>query len=103
MLIFNSNQRKPKFMSTTTNQVISLLAEVSAERVRQDEKWGGAEHDDHHSTADFASFIDNYLSKARAASENGNDAEARKRFIQVAALAVAGVESLDRKSVLVNL
>jgi hypothetical protein len=82
---------------TTPHQAISLLLEISAERSHQDEKWGGATHDDQHSTNEFLTFIGSYSSKACDAAAQGDAIEARRRLIQVAALAIASVESIDRK------
>lgn len=74
-----------------------VLMEVADERERQDEKWGGPDHDDQHHTRAFIGFIDNYAGAARLAVNKSELSEARRRLIQVAALAVAAVESLDRK------
>lgn len=71
---------------------MSILQEILNERGRQDDKWGGPEHDDQHPLADFVDFIEGYAAKARDGDEP------RRRLIQVAALAVAAVESMDRKS-----
>ncbi|MBK5230230.1 MAG: hypothetical protein JJE27_03555 [Thermoleophilia bacterium] len=78
-------------MSTET-----VLADVAAERSRQDAKWGGAEHDDKHSTADFVQLIEDYAGWARVMAGMRSDGKARERLIQVAALAVAAVERIDR-------
>jgi hypothetical protein len=75
----------------------SVLAEVSGERQRQDEKWGGPLHDDEHSTAEFVQWIEDYAGWARMMASMKSMDKARRRLIQVAALAVAAVESLDRK------
>ena len=37
-----------------------ILQEIEKERERQDGKWGGADHDDQHSFADFVRWIGNY-------------------------------------------
>jgi hypothetical protein len=73
---------------STTNQT-DIYGEITAERVRQDAKWGGPAHDDQHAEADFAGFI---LDRAK-------EWPSRKGFIQMAALAVAAVESMDRRGV----
>lgn len=66
-----------------------LRDEIPAERARQDAKWGGAAHDDQHNTGEFVQFIWQRL--------HGN-ATTRKDLIQIAALAVAAVESMDRRA-----
>lgn len=75
-----------------------VLAEVGAERARQDGKWGGAAHDDKHSVAEFVQFIEDYAGWARMMDSLGSPLKARRRLMQVAAMAVAVVESLDRKT-----
>lgn len=73
------------------------LKEVAAERHRQDAKWGGPNHDDQHTTAEFIQWIRNYAGWAEMMDSMGSPDKARRRLIQVAALAVAAVESMDRK------
>jgi len=77
------------------------MREVALERYAQDEKWGGEENDDKNTFQGWFCFIDGKLEKAADAvvSINGSDpAEYRRRMVQVAALAVAAVESLDRQA-----
>lgn len=76
----------------------TILAEVARERLRQDGKWGGPTHDDTHSTAEFVQWIEDYAGWARMMASMNSPDKARNRLIQVAALAVAAVESIDRKS-----
>lgn len=76
----------------------TALEEVAIERQRQDGKWGGAEHDDRHSTAEFVQLIEDYAGWARTMAGMNSPAKARNRLIQVAALAIAAVESIDRKT-----
>lgn len=79
------------------NNTLNIISDIVAERDRQDEKWGGAEHDDNHNTIDFCWFIKNYTGWAAQMSAMNSPDKARNRLIQVAALAVAAVESIDRK------
>lgn len=76
---------------------MSVLDEISAERRRQDGKWGGAEHDDRHHPNFFIQTIQDYAGWARVMIGMESYDKARRRLIQVAALAVATVESMDRK------
>lgn len=78
--------------------LISIVNEITDERARQDEKWGGPEHDDQHSTTEFCGFIQDYAAWARRMDQMNSPDKARRRLIQVAALAVAAVESIDRKN-----
>lgn len=74
----------------------SVIAEVVKERRRQDAKWGGPEHDDKHSPCDWHEMICDYNGWARRMIAMNSPDEARQRLIQVAALAVAAVERIDR-------
>lgn len=77
---------------------MSVLDEVAAERERQDGKWGGAEHDDQHTVFDFCRYIRNYVGWADQMADMGSPDKARRRLIQISAMAVAAVESMDRKA-----
>ncbi|MGG5886364.1 hypothetical protein ACLF3G_04425 [Falsiroseomonas sp. HC035] len=76
----------------------SVLAEVAAERTRQDAQWGGAARDDAMPVPAFVQLMGDYAGWARVKAREGSLVEARQRLVQVAALAVAAVESLDRRS-----
>lgn len=65
------------------------LAEIAAERARQDAKWGEA-HDDGHSNSDFARFIDIRVARSH------DEALTRRMMVEIAALAVANIERIDR-------
>ena len=69
-----------------------IIADVKAERAAQDAQWGGPEHDDEHSPDDFMGFITRQVVKGA-----GDGSDVRDRFIKIAALAVAAIESLDRQ------
>lgn len=82
-----------------------VLAEISAEREKQDANWGGAEHDKRHSAMDWRAMIEAYLLRAwqawMALAEYRNDGWGcrctviRKAFVSVAALAIAALEHCD--------
>jgi len=78
-------------MNIEINNAPNIMLEICVERVRQDDKWGGPEHDDEHSVNDWADFIRMRL------SNQGNNTF-RQRMIEVAALAIAAIESTDRLS-----
>jgi len=75
-----------------------VLAEIAAERTRQQAQWGGGAHDDVLPIDEFAGLIRDYAGWARVKFREGSTVEARQRLVQVAALAVAAVESLDRRA-----
>jgi hypothetical protein len=88
---------KPRaFLTKASGAQLDVLNDVANERSRQDVLWGGAEHDDAHHPAEFVGFIEAYAQRARAGIEAEGVGETRHRLVQVAALAVAAIESLDR-------
>lgn len=76
---------------------MQVLDDVARERLAQDAQWGGPAHDDQHSVDDWSSFIDYQLSFIWYPAKEPTPAEIRARLVKVAALAIAAVESLDRK------
>lgn len=75
-----------------------VLHDVSTERIRQDQKWGGSENDDRWDALDWYEMIADYNGWARRMATMNSFDKARNRYVQIAALAVAAVEALDRKS-----
>jgi len=67
----------------------NVLSEVAAERARQVAKWGNT-HDDGHSNLDFTRFINVRVGRSH------DDALTRRMMIEIAALAVANIERIDR-------
>ncbi len=67
-----------------------IIDEIKAERQRQDQQWGGPQHDDLHSSADWATYIVHQLGRISAVG-------LYEPMIKIAALAVAAVESHDRR------
>lgn len=74
-----------------------VIADILAERKCQDKKWGGPEHDDEHTADEWVQFIKDHAEAAPHYMRTNAAYLARKAFIRVAALAVAAVESMDRK------
>jgi len=77
---------------------MSVFDEIKAERQRQKDKWGGAAHDDHHSTWDWIVFITkhNGLAMEPGSQERLDIPSYRYQMVRVAALAVAAIEWCDR-------
>lgn len=99
-------------MENTKSTSNKVLEEIREERKHQDKKWGGPNHDDAHGPYAWTAFIMTYLglalsdfvndtSRAGATpNENRVDAQLRKfryNMVKIAALAVAAIESVDRK------
>lgn len=73
----------------------NIILEILAERERQDSKFGGPQHDDSHKKTDWLQFIREYVNKAENELSADSDCH-RTRLIQVAALALAAIECIDR-------
>lgn len=75
----------------------NILKEIFEERSRQIKKWTGVFNDLLYSPFDWHEMISDYNGWARRMWSMRSYDKARKRLIQVAALAVAAVEALDVK------
>jgi hypothetical protein len=87
--------------------VNDIYEEIKSERLREDEEWGGAAHDDIHEAEKWCSFLRHQVRLADRACSLATDeitgAEEqilingyRERLIKIAAVALAATESLDR-------
>jgi hypothetical protein len=72
----------------------TTIDDILVERTFQDHQFGGADHDDRHDWFDWRGLIYHQLSNL---SMEGTDHARRDRLVKVAALAVAAIESMDRK------
>jgi hypothetical protein len=77
-----------------TSDRVEIYQQISDERRRQDQQWGGACHDDKHNTLEWVLYIDYQTEKLELASY---DLEGDERLVKIAALAVAALESRRRK------
>ncbi len=74
-----------------------ILEEIRQERDRQDERYGGPDHDDNHYPGDWCLILTKYLGRAAAATiDKEPDAMFRESMIKLAAVAVAASQSFDR-------
>jgi hypothetical protein len=78
-----------------------VLDEVCDERIRQDKQWGGDKHDDEHGPIEWLGFIDYQADKAISETaglqtDRSIAPYVRARLVKIAALAVAGMASIDR-------
>ncbi len=98
-------KRNPKYVRNyeDTMRTAHVALDVQRERVRQDAKHGGPEHDDEHTPNEWAGFIKQRLDWVTCLEDNNSDepihdelAEERKIWIEVAALAYARIEAIDR-------
>ena len=73
---------------------MTIYDEIEAERISQDQKWGGASHDDTHNSHDWICYITKHLGKA--VTYPWNHLTFRQQMVRIAALAVAAIEWCDR-------
>lgn len=86
-----------------------VMAEICAERARQDGLWGGAEHDDRHSLERWLVILvrhvglacwdgspDDVCHKSERTAKY-DPARYRRELVEVAAVAVAALEAFDRR------
>ena len=87
---------KGTYMPTIAHQrhLDVVLGKIAAERGRQDQKWGGPDHDDEHRWFDWLNFIREHTEKARTVTD---PMRYRQRLVEVAALAAAAIQALDRQ------
>ncbi len=83
----------------------SIYREIERERLSQDEKWGGPEHDDTKGVRDWVTYIVVYLGRAvdRNSEWGRNLTISRIALVKIAALCVAALESFDRKMMAVGI
>lgn len=70
-----------------------VIEDVEAERAHQEDRWGVV-NDDRNTLDDWRAYINKYNFLAGTAEPNSPTQ--RRRLIQLAALAIAAVESFDR-------
>lgn len=97
-----------------TELTMNIYDEIKAERERQDQVWGGHERDDRHNAIDWIGYIAKHSAKAAGGSveildeghwwtcrmtvDGNGTSPFRRQMIRVAALAVAAIESFDRRA-----
>jgi hypothetical protein len=77
---------------------MNIYDEIKSERIRQDSLWGGANHDDRHTTSDWANYIGDRVKKIQEGQSSLTTERMGELFLHIAALAVAALESIDRKA-----
>ena len=75
--------------------------DICAERIRQDVQWGGPAHDDAHLPSDWFIFIGRQLDILIREDADGEKpiselAVCCARLVKIGALAVAGIQAIDR-------
>jgi hypothetical protein len=75
---------------TTTETVYE---DIRAERAKQDEQWGGPEHDDMHTSLEWMHYRRKF--EVRVGMSHTRE-RVREQLVKIAALAVAQIQSIDR-------
>lgn len=76
----------------------AIIAEIVLERIQQDAEHGGPEKDDQHSENDWLAILMRHVGLAASDEAKIDLARFRRQMIRVSALALAAVESIDRKA-----
>jgi len=71
-----------------------IIEDISAERVKQDEQWGGPRYDDLHNSHDWVAMLTKHLGKAVMWPWDGE--KFRQQMVRVAALSIAAIAWYDR-------
>tara|TARA_R110000787_G_scaffold26344_26_gene73752 strand:+ start:1399 stop:1710 length:312 start_codon:yes stop_codon:yes gene_type:complete len=82
---------------TILTRTRDIWADIRRERKRQDAEYGGPDHDDRQSFADWMVRIVKQLGKAFV--DPFDAATYRQQMVRIAALAVAAIEWCDRREV----
>jgi len=93
-------RKQIKLQEIEVNEILShtsIINQIRKERIRQDDQWGGPEHDDRNSIVDWLSFINKQGQKAYKARGLSKERVERSCLVKIAAVAVAALESIDRK------
>jgi hypothetical protein len=81
------------------NDPYLALSDILAERSRQDTKWGGPDHDDTHPPFEWVEIVAHQVERTidEGTERPGADAAVvRARLVKIAAVALAGIQSIDR-------
>ena len=74
-----------------------IFEEIRQERDRQDEQYGGPDHDDNHYPGDWCLILMKYHGRGAAVTiDTQPDATFRASMMKLAAVAVAATQSFDR-------
>ena len=71
-----------------------IVIAAACERLAQDEKYGGPDHDDDHTPLEWSDFISDHAE--RGSGYDLKDRGFRRQMVRVIALAVAAIEASDR-------
>jgi len=70
---------------------------IKKERRKQDKKWGGPSHDDEHPLRFWAELLETQITQYRESVWTDDMSDAQHQLAQIAALAVAGWQAIERR------
>lgn len=85
--------------SASVVRLPDIFTQIAAERCVQDIEWGGADHDDQHSTEDWEDILRNHVMRLNIYDGSFGITAAtdyRSRLTKIAAVACAAAQSWDR-------
>ena len=94
------SKRRDSLLNNPATDHFELIAELFDMRLRQDTQWGGAEHDDEHDISEWLAFITKQTGYGHRAVALNDLEGLRSRYVKIAALAMAAIQSFDRKVIL---
>lgn len=96
MMYVNLLMVPPELDGPSGDHLATVLTHVANERPRQDRKWGGPAHDDRHTPEQWGDLIVRLLDEAEEAHAADRPSRYRHHLVEVAASAVAAIQSHDR-------
>lgn len=93
-----------ELMDDASDELYRIHNEIIGERRKQDEEWGGPEHEDTHGAFEWMEFrrkreekmTDAYMQRGRPFDAGYFHNTTRRELVIMAALCVAQIESMDR-------
>lgn len=92
---------EPTPAQRTAAQMRAIFDEITQERIRQDAKWGGPEHDDTHTPSDWHNLNAEHVFRTIEYDVDSRQwyptPAYRQQWVRAAALAVAAIQAYDRQ------
>lgn len=96
--------KTPQSNDDNYRRLVAVMQDIGEERRKQDLQWGGPAMDDTRDCRQWLGYIDHQIDKANqdmfdmgGIEAPGYEAAMRARFVKIAALAVAAIQSVDRR------
>lgn len=85
---------------TDETELDTIFAGIMRKRADQDKQWGGPDHDDTHTPADWCEFIQKFRNRAEFMGIRGRHENYENALFDILGLATAAIESCRRKRVM---